>query len=146
MPNTDLWLRQLAASQTSAKATTNQARTTIVAVRELWEELQRCAAVFNFHSSSKRHIKVFQRSDDTADVVFARNTAHLAYHKGQLQLKLTTISAFAAQELSHLNFQPHINSLGLLYWENNTSQKLSTDMLIRFIFEQLLAKQTSEEG
>ena len=145
MPNTDLWLRQLAARQTSDKATTNQARTTIAAVRELWEEIQRCAAVFNFHSGSKRHIKIFQRSDDTADVVFARNTAHLAYRKGQLQLKLTTINAFAAQELSHLHFQPHINSLGLLYWENNHSQKLSTDMLIRYVFEQLLANQSREE-
>ena len=146
MPNTDLWLRQLAASQSSDKATTNQARTTIAAVRELWEEIHRCAAVFNFHSSNKRHIKIFQRSDDTADVVFARNTAHLAYDKGQLQLKLTTINAFAAQELSHQNFQPHINSLGLLYWENNNSQKLSTDMLIRYVFEQLLDNQSHEES
>ena len=146
MPNTDLWLRQLAARQTSDKATTDQARTTIAAVRELWEELQRCAAIFNFHSSNKRHVKVFQRSDDTADVIFAHNTAHLAYHKGQLQLKLTTINAFAAQELSHLHFQPQVNSLGLLYWQNSGGQKLSTDMLIRFVFEQLLDNQANEEG
>lgn len=136
MNNTDLWLRQLAAQQD--KASIKQERNTTQAVRELWEELQRCAAIFNFHSRGDRNIKVFLRNDDAADVVFARATARLAYDKGQLCLSLVTIAEFVEQEQEQVKFHPQFSDMGLLYWENAGGQRFSTDMLVRHVFEHLL--------
>ena len=138
MSSTDLWLRHLATRQDQKKAEAEQERHTAAAVRELWDELQRCATIFNFHSRGERNIKVFLRADDTADVIFARATVRLAYQEGQLQLHLITIAAFAEQEQEQAKFQPQFSNLGLLYWENASGQRFSTDMLVRHIFEHLL--------
>ena len=136
MNSTDLWLRQLATRQNQASV--EQERVTTAAVRELWEELQRCAAIFNFHSRGARSIKVFLRAEDAAEVIFARATAHLAYQEGQLRLRLIAIAEFAEQEQEQTYFQPQNSHLGLLYWKNADGQRFSTDMLVRHIFEHLL--------
>ena len=138
MNSADLWLRHLATQQGKAKASAEQERVTATAVRELWEELQRCAAIFNFHGRGDRNIKVFLRSDDAADVIFARSTARLTYQEGQLRLNLITIAEFAEQEQEQIKFNPQFSDMGLLYWENAGGQKFSTDMLVRYIFEHLL--------
>ena len=139
MNSTDLWLRHLAAQQSKTKASAGQVQITAAAVRELWEELQRCAAIFNFHSSrGDRKIKVFLRSEDAADVVFARATARLVYHEGHLRLNLIVIAEFVEQEQEQTKFHPQFSNMGLLYWENSVGQKFSTDMLVRHIFEHLL--------
>jgi len=135
--STDLWLRQLAAPQ-SDETGAGRARVIAAAVRELWEELQRCAAIFNFHRRGDRSIKVFVRTDDAAEVVFARATARLAYREGQLRLRLIRIAAFAEQEQEQTQFSSQFSALGLLYWEDPRGQKFSTDMLVRRIFEHLL--------
>ncbi len=138
MRSTDLWLQQLAARPDQAKASAGRERVTAAAVRELWEELQRCAAIFNFHHRGARNIKVFLRADDAAEIVFACATARLAYHEGQLNLSLTTIAAFVEQEQEQASFRPRFSSMGLLYWHNAAGQRFSTDMLVRYIFEHLL--------
>ena len=139
MSSADLWLRHLATHQGKAQARAGQERVTATAVRELWEELQRCATIFNFHRrGGARNIKVFLRDDDAAEVVFARATARLTYQEGQLRLSLITIAAFAEQQQEQTKFNPQFSNMGLLYWENVGGQKFSTDMLVRHIFEHLL--------
>lgn len=141
MNSTDLWLRQLAASQ-SDETSAGRERVTAAAVRELWEELQRCAAIFNFHRRGERSIRVFLHADDAAEVVFARATARLTYHEGQLRLRLITVAAFAEQVQEQTQFSSQFSRLGLLYWQDPRGQKFSTDMLVRRIFEHLLQQAT----
>ncbi len=134
MNSADLWLQHLATQQNKTK----KPQTHTAAMCELWEELQRCAAIFNFHRRDTRNIKVFQRNDNAADIIFARATARLTYRKGQLQLQLFTIAEFAEQEKEQTYFQPQLSNLGLLYWTNTGGQKFNTNMLIQHIFEHLL--------
>lgn len=142
MSSADLWLRRLAAhnDHDAIAANAKRERVAAEAVRELWEELQRCAAVFNFHSSGGRNIKIFLHPADEAgaDVIFARATMRLVYREDMLQMTLITIDAFDDREREKIKFYPRLSRLGLLYWEGQGGQQLSSDMLVRLVFEQLL--------
>ena len=139
MSNADLWLRQLAARQEQdARALASSHTNTTKAVQELWEELQRCAAIFNFHSPHSSHIKVFLRATDAADVVFSSATTRLVYRHGKLRLSLITITAFVEQEREKVKFKPQFSKMGILYWENVAGQQFSNDMVVRYVFERLL--------
>lgn len=153
MNTADIWLHSLARRDHSDKQG-------IVAdeLFALLAELQRCAEVFNFHTSQERKIKVFLHVDagQGADVIFSRAKVEIKYERDSddrnksktsffshspdlLHITLFTVADFAEQEREKERFSPCINDWGILYWQNEQGHKLSNDMIIRHIFEQLMA-------
>lgn len=153
MNTTDIWLRNLARRDHGDKQG-------IVAdeVFALLAELQRCAEVFNFHTRQEKKIKVFLHvdADQGADIIFSRSKVEIKYEQNPsegsklpfhhspstldiLHTTLFTVADFVEQAREREKFSPCINDWGILYWQNAQGQKLNNEMIIRQVFEQLMA-------
>lgn len=132
----DLWLHNLAAH--SAGNSIDKTQVANRAVTELWQIVEEAVTIFNFHAINKRQIKLFHETPSVVVLIFARAKILLEYRNNSLNLLVTAVESFSEQPRDNQRLKPVFSKQNVFYWQDQQGNRLANDMLVRWLFEQLI--------
>ncbi len=112
-------------------------------VDDILEKSIATAQIYNNHCSSEKTIKVLtikpskQISNGGISLVLGQCQLKVVQHQYSLFVNLEQVKNFQAKQIKTYSFSPRMDQLGAVYWSNEQLGSLTTDQLVRVLFEDL---------